>query len=278
MKPNNKLIDGFQYKHLTIHNKKYSTVVFDSRIICNYFNSNKLITPAYQSDIDNDKIVTFQDIYKNNIGYFNCAVEPITFGYISDNNFKDTLFLINGQHRIRAIMNLSKSGFKNKINVTLITFTDINEMKDHYFKINKDSTKVPFFADDINKYKYNNIYKNLIPLLKTQLKPYISSCKSKLIYTTKEIIELMQTVDFLEIYNIDSAENALIQFIQINDTAMTYYNDTNYSLSKKERDVINNDLPLLLKQNNLFDVIFNNDDFIHTEKILKKNKIELVCL
>ena len=109
----------------------------------------KILKPNEQRIKDMDKIteiVKFQDMYFKKNRHFN-FLGLINIHCCKEDNQN---YLVDGQHRFTAASKLVEMGYKPIINVELVYVDTLDQLRDNYSMINKN-TELPEFPDNIDK-------------------------------------------------------------------------------------------------------------------------------
>lgn len=131
-------------------------------------NSNILIIPPFQRDLDYEKVNFIKEKIINNTKK-NWLLQQ---GRINLGIIEEKIYVLDGQHRIKAIELLineqkeKKSDIYDKLlEIVLIKFTSIKSMKDYFIDINSNSNIEPIYT-----YFNNEIIQSTILSLKLWLK------------------------------------------------------------------------------------------------------------
>ena len=106
--------------------------------------------PEIQRIVDNDNV---SEIINYQINYFKKNKHFNFLGVLNIHHCKDrqTYYLIDGQHRYNAIKGLFNMGHCDfNVTVEIVDVESINELKDNYKMINKN-TQLPEFSEEIDK-------------------------------------------------------------------------------------------------------------------------------
>ena len=213
------------------HYNDYSTILklVDPNIFIKHLKNGNIVIPPFQRDLDNEKINLIQDkILKHNSMNWLIQQNPIHLGYI-ESETTDKLYVIDGQHRIKAIEKildlqneLHIDMYDKKLEVIIIKFDTMLSMRNHFLDININSNIEPIY-----KYFDDEIIKSTILKLKNHLKLQFNtsfrraSIKSPIShnYHINEFIELFNPLEVKKFYNLKKEDygnlNLLIDKIMI---------------------------------------------------------------
>jgi hypothetical protein len=127
---------------------------------------DKIKIPDFQRPIDSDKVLSITSKIMENIeGDWLIRQGAITLGII---NKTSVIYILDGQHRLTAIKQIIDEQIEdipnNNIQIMLINFNDLFEMKEHFKDINTNSQIEPIYT-----YFDNEIIKGTIMNIKLWL-------------------------------------------------------------------------------------------------------------
>ena len=109
---------------------------------------DKIKIPDFQRPIDSDKVLSITSKIMENIeGDWLIRQGAITLGII---NKTSVIYILDGQHRLTAIKQIIDEHIEdipnNNIQIMLINFNDLFEMKEHFKDINTNSQIEPIYT------------------------------------------------------------------------------------------------------------------------------------
>ena len=127
--------------------------------------------------------------YKNNPEFFNFK-NKIVLSYIPTN--ENNIYIMDGQHRIEMIKELSKLNYDDYINICCYIINDEEKIKLLYDELNKDSYKNKnyVFLDDFSK----DLHNKFVEYLKTNYSFYFEKRQKKEAYK-KTITEFLNEIE-----------------------------------------------------------------------------------
>lgn len=160
---------------------------------------SELKTPSEQIEIDKDKVVEIYNCYKKNSSFFLSKI-VITIGRLTHDD-KNTYFLIDGQHRMKAIKKLIKNdNINDDIVISFQNLKSNTDITSLFMELNKDSEK--------NLYIVQKEMKDVMKLI--ELKRLMSNkwagcyAEKKLeispFYTLTEFVEMLGKNNFFNKY------------------------------------------------------------------------------
>lgn len=142
----------------------------------------KILIPNEQrirDDMKVNQIIDYQEkYYKNKHNHFN-FIGTINIHCCKENGKN---YLVDGQHRFKAMQNLfTKHHYSNfNVKVEIVIVENQTELKENYNLINKN-TELPEFPEEANKNVVENVcryffteYKSMWTLKKRQIRPYLN--------------------------------------------------------------------------------------------------------
>ena len=184
------------------------------------------------------------------------------------------LQVINGQHRIHAILELNNETHEGEIRTTVRLCDTMEEMEKLYKKVHTDSTKLPF-----NKIGYiEKQNKNIILLFRKEIKKeynvYLSETKSDSCYCFNDLVQNMVSNKFFGKKIYSKTKEIFDDFEKLNlEYFNKYYKGQKYKCrSNKEKIILTNKMVFLLKTNNSFKVYNKNVVFCDPQIIVKNKK------
>jgi 5-methylcytosine-specific restriction endonuclease McrA len=255
-----------------------------------------IIIPPFQRDLDNEKINLIQDkmLKHNNMNWL-IQQNPIHLGYI-ESETSDKLYVIDGQHRIKAVeqllnlqMALQIDLYDKKIDIMIIKFDTMSSMKNHFLDININSNIEPIY-----KYFDDELIKSTILKLKNHFKLHYSSSFRRTLLKSpnthnhhiNEFIELFNPQEIKKLYDKKNEDygnvNLLIEIIMIinlivKEKLFSYQtnNTRKFYMSDKEyQKCVLNSFYLPYDNINFIDYLLNYSDDIELDSIIKP-KIKL---
>lgn len=242
-KPVGKKIDSID-KH-TLKKVKISRLVKMKK-------DGELIIPEFQRDLILSKVKDIENYYLLNQNIFNYISNPIQIA-----NYENKLFLIDGQHRLEALLNLTSrmSIDDDELFVNIFLCDNIQSMKELYSNINLDRLQINEFNEsniesEIIKDKYLKFKK----LLKEKFNQTFYNDPN--IYSLDNFIKQLKDINYLERYN--DLNEAYQNIKDLNDKCSAYY--TNSMMNKlklmgKQKKLINNKIILSIINSNFINVL-----------------------
>lgn len=136
---------------MTLHTLLKSHIELNNKIIGIIDNlqlvNNDINIPDIQRIVDDDNV---DDIVNYQINYYKKYNKFNFIGLINIHCLNNKYYLIDGQHRFRSIKHLSDIGHKFDVIIEIINIHSIDELKENYKIINKN-TQLPDFSDEIDK-------------------------------------------------------------------------------------------------------------------------------
>lgn len=262
---------------------KYSDVEF-------HYTKQTLIIPDYQRALDVDKINEIKlEIEKNN-GYLNNCTNPIQLASIQQNNTEWKHYILDGQHRLSAILEVTNLIPNNYQSFVLHICSSEREAIKIFEKLIKGQEKLYLLSNDIfnDDFRKSRQYQFREYLKKYYPEHFVKSEKNKWIYTIDTFLKKLNDKGFFEkkkkgpIKMKDYVMKKLSKFCKkINYENFIEKNPT--LLYKKEHAILKKcDFNCMgLKNNNFIDYIFTSKNNKITpfhkwkenkQKIPKKNK------
>lgn len=230
--------------------------------------------PPFQTDIDENKIIDMITSYKKNPTYF-AFKNTIVCGVICKND-NITLYLLDGQHRLKMIEELVKEDINDYLYICYYHIKTNEEMKELFKSINKDSHKINNYIslDEFNE----SLYDLTKEYLKTKYSLYFPERKSQINrrHSLTEFLDLLvQKLYFQKFTNIESIINDIEmknkKFNKLIDY-QEYYLENPEMFYKDEQLCVKNGFIISLKNNNFIDFLVDETVIPdHTFKNLKKS-------
>jgi hypothetical protein len=243
-------------------------------------NEDTFINPSCQTDLDEDRVQSMINSYLKNPEYF-IFKNKITIGIFPlENEKKELLFLIDGQHRIEMAKKLYKDhDINDYFTLCYIKTYDYQEIIDIFAECNKDSYKnsISFDENILKQIKYIQLKE----FLKKKYSESFSKTKAKanIIYSITEFIDILMNKIYpgdYHLLNIDELVNHIEtknkKFNKIIDYP-GYLEETPDYFYKDEINCISNGITFVLKNNNFIDYL--KDQTIIPDHIFKNNKSKI---
>jgi hypothetical protein len=232
--------------------------------------------PNCQRELDHDKVEDFIKVSNENMDHFKYHCPRIQFGLMYDK-----YYLIDGQHRCNTFKQIyENTGTIHTIDVVITKLNNPKEMENMYYNLNKENTTLAIPIEEMKQAEETRKYYNIIQYLK---KTFDESCFSarknaNYKYTIEEFINKLKQIELYKIDGIDTPEKA-INFISdknrefFNSVKIYDYPEDAMDLLfyKKEIPNIENECPMMLKRNNFFDFLKNNE-VVPVHKSRRKRK------
>jgi hypothetical protein len=263
--------------------------LIDPNSIIKMLKNNSIIIPPFQRDLDEDKIKYIQEkILKNSNTNWLLKQGRINFGLIEST---DKLYVLDGQHRIRALeqlitmqKELNIDTYQKPIEVIIIKFDKINSMKEHFLDININSKIEPIYT-----YFNNEIIQSTILNLKNWLKEsYSTSFRRATVktdtthnYSIAEFISKFDPEDVKIFFNDNKTDYGDVEllvekilmanlFVKEKLSKLQSTNARRFYISDKDYDkCLANNFYLAYDQINCIDWILNKMDDIDINTIYK---------
>ena len=239
-------------------------------------------TPLFQSVLNDDKINEMIFSYKNNPEFFYFK-NKIVVSYIPTK--ENNIYIMDGQHRIEMIKELSKLNYDDYINICCYIINDEEKIKLLYDELNKDSYKNKnyVFLDDFSKELHNKF----VEYLKSNYSFYFEKRQKKEAYkkTITEFLNEIEETNYL--LKFDSFTKMKEDFESANFTYnylikyKVLFSNNNKIFYKDEHDSVDNGIVFTLKNNNFIDYLLNRNTTPHhrfkkeKKRITKKLKREV---
>ena len=211
-----------------------------------------LIIPEFQRDLILSKVRSIENYYMLNQNIFNYISNPIQIA-----NYENKLFLIDGQHRLEALLNLTSrmSIDDHELFVNIFLCDNIQSMKELYCNINLDRLQ-------INEFNESNIQSEIIKDRYLRFKKLLREKFNQTfyndpnIYSLDNFIKKLRDINYLERYNdlIEAYQNIK----DLNDKCSTYYTNAmmnELKLTGKQKKLINNKIILSIINSNFINVL-----------------------
>lgn len=233
---------------------------------------NLLLTPPFQTEIDEDKVLMMIKSYKKNPDYL-IYKNKIVIGYIVKTN---NLYILDGNHRIEMVKQIYKD-----VNDYLIfccyKITDEIEMKRIFKEINKDSYKYNNYIS-LNEFT-ENIYDLCKDYLYKHYSLYFAEKKKEMEhrFTINEFLnklvenKYINKFENLELLILD-LENNNKNFNNLIDY-QEYFNENKDYFYKDEYNCVKDGKIYALKNNNFINYLINNHITPDHKFKYKKKKI-----
>ena len=245
------------------------------------YEKGDIVIPEWQRTLDQTKIDQITKYAKSNPNFFIFQTNPIQIISLTNDNGSYN-FVIDGQHRLNAIIKNYELGVNNMIMVAYTYCSNLEEVANIYKMINIETPNMAIPFDEITKEFKQKSYIKLRQLLLEQYKEYFGTIKDKYRYSLDEFISKLRENKFLEYLEYVDLQETLEYLKLEND----YFYD-NYGYSKIIKHSIDNfydreigciqaKIIFSLRRNNFIDYLFNNDiKPIHEQKYVKTkiNKI-----
>jgi hypothetical protein len=242
----------------------------------------EIVIPEWQRSIDTNKVNSIETFAKTNANFFIFQTNPIQIINLSNSNGTYN-FIIDGQHRLQACINLfNKNGINNYIMLAVTNCANIQEVKQIYETINIETTNMAIPFDEIEKDFKQQSYIKIRKILVEQYKDYFGTNKDKYRYSIDEFVAKLRENKFLEYLTYTDIQET-IEYLILENQA--FYDEYGYdkiikhstdSFYEKEIICIRSKIIFTLRRNNFIDYLFHNDTKpIHEKKLLKKkiNKV-----
>jgi hypothetical protein len=146
--------------------------------------SNRLEIPLIQSDLDEDKVEQIYSCYLKNNSFF-LSKMILTIAYLEDDTKKE-FYLIDGQHRVNAIIKLvSDEKINDHVIISFQKIDSIAEVQELFCELNKDSV-----------HNASNVEKTVTERMKIfEIKKHIKSSWAPCFSTTKSTATHFYTID-----------------------------------------------------------------------------------
>jgi len=135
---------------------------------------DKINLPQMQRDLVDERVEDFKDIYKNELKAGCLNIRPFSVAYHKKNK---TYYLIDGQHRYRALLNLYNNDFI-KENVSIMLYitevSDDKEMKKVLKIINSAMSMEDLYFEDIDE-KNRQLRLDIVTYFKTTYPSYFKT-------------------------------------------------------------------------------------------------------
>ena len=239
-------------------------------------------TPLFQSVLNDDKINEMIFSYKNNPEFFNFK-NKIVVSYIPTK--ENNIYIMDGQHRIEMIKELTKLNYDDYINICCYIINDEEKIKLLYDELNKDSYKNKnyVFLDDFSK----DLHNKFVEYLKSNYSFYFEKRQKKEAYkkTITEFLNEIEETNYL--LKFDSFIKMKEDFESANFTYnylikyKVLFSNNNKIFYKEEHDSVDNGIVFTLKNNNFIDYLLNRNTIPHhrfkkeKKRITKKLKKEV---
>jgi hypothetical protein len=212
----------------------------------------ELIIPEFQRDLILSKVRSIENYYMLNQNIFNYISNPIQIA-----NYENKLFLIDGQHRLEALLNLTSrmSIDDHELFVNIFLCDNIQSMKELYCNINLDRLQ-------INEFNENNIQSEIIKDRYLRFKKLLREKFNQTfyndpnIYSLDNFIKQLRDINYLERYN--DLNEAYQNIKDLNDKCSTYYTNAmmnKLKLTGKQKKLINNKIILSIINSNFINVL-----------------------
>lgn len=231
-------------------------------------------TPLFQSVLNDDKIKEMIFSYKNNPEFFYFK-NKIVVSYIPSN--ENNIYIMDGQHRIEMIKELSKLNYDDYINICCYIINDEEKIKLLYDELNKDSYKNMnyVFLDDFSK----DLHNKFVEYLKTNYGFYFEKRQKKEAYkkTITEFLNEIEETNYL--LKFDSFTKMKEDFESANFTYnylikyKVLFLNNNKIFYKDEHDSVDNGIVFTLKNNNFIDYLLNRNTTPHHKFKKEKKRI-----
>lgn len=260
--------------HYKFHNGQENKISF--KMITQLLEEKQLLTPRYQTDMDEDKINEMVNSYLKNPTHL-IFKNKIVIAVINE----EKLYLIDGQHRLQMARSLYLNYDKDdEFFFCYFYIKNDNEMKELFFEINKDSYKnhnyISLDEFNLNLYDYTKLY------LERNYKDYFSQKKNtnKHIYSLTEFMNILLENKFFSKYTniediittIENKNNKFYKLIGYRD----YLIEDRNSFYVDEYECINQHKIIGLKNNNFIEYLLDDkNEVIPDHKFkYKKQKIQ----
>jgi len=246
-----------------------------------HFLEKDFIIPEYQRDLDIDKVEEmYEKINKSidNLIIFSNQVNPIQIATIQIEENKFNHIVIDGQHRLNALIKLP-----TKFNKILFTFhlQICNNEKEAIEKfktcIKGNDTNYLIDSQLLNPYFKDSIPYKLKLLIQDELSEYfVNSKKNPYIYNLESFLIKLKNIGFFFKYKNKSVKQLYKLLIKrnnkfFNKKYLQYIKDNNYDVFyKKEIICIQNKRIFSLKNNNFIDYLNN----VKIDKFHKFRKVK----
>lgn len=244
-KPVGKKIDSID-KH-TLKKVKISRLVKMKK-------EEELIIPEFQRDLILSKVRGIENYYMLNQNIFNYISNPIQIA-----NYENKLFLIDGQHRLEALLNLTSrmSIDDHELFVNIFLCDNIQSMRELYNNINLDRLQ-------INEFDESNIQSEIIKDKYLKLKKLLKEKFSQTfyndpnVYSSDNFIKKLRDINYLERFN--DLNEAYQNIKELNDKCSTYYTNSTMNklkLTGKQKKLVCNKTIISIINSNFINVLDN---------------------
>ena len=212
----------------------------------------ELIIPEFQRDLILSKVRSIENYYMLNQNIFNYISNPIQIA-----NYENKLFLIDGQHRLEALLNLTSrmSIDDHELFVNIFLCDNIQSMKELYCNINLDRLQINEFNEsNIQSEIIKDRYLRFKKLLKEKFNQTFYNDPN--IYSLDNFIKQLRDINYLERYN--DLNEAYQNIKDLNDKCSTYYTNAmmnKLKLTGKQKKLINNKIILSIINSNFINVL-----------------------
>lgn len=212
----------------------------------------ELIIPEFQRNLILSKVRGIENYYQLNQNIFNYISNPIQIA-----NYENKLFLIDGQHRLEALLNLSNrmSIDDHELFVNIFLCDNVQSMKELYNNINLDRLQINEFDEsniqsEITKDKYLRFKK----ILKEKFNHTFYSDPN--LYSLDNFIKKLKDINYLERFG--NLNEAYQNIKELNDKCSTYYTISiinKLKLTGKQKKLVSNKTIISIINSNFINVL-----------------------
>ena len=193
---------GIVGKDVGVSNGKCGIKILTFQQICETTN---IVIPNFQRDIQDDKVCQIVEQYKQehktHQNYF------IKHGYaLCLCKIGKRLYLIDGQHRYRALKKVYTDGYNDSALVRIQLCESIDEMKNDFALLNINSN-IPI----VYTYFEDEFVQELMLNVKTQLKTHFGSCFSRTLSAKTQSCNRMHIDEFMGLFQMDYIKELYLQ-------------------------------------------------------------------
>jgi hypothetical protein len=254
---------------------KYELKLMLYHELVNLYNKSEIVIPSWQRTLDDTKINEISTYAKTNPNFFIFQTNPIQIISLTNSNGTYN-FVVDGQHRLKAVIKNYDLGIDNYIMVAYTFCSTIQEVENIYKMINIDTPNMAIPFDEISKEFKKNSYVKLRFLINDQYKEYFGTNKDKYRYSLDEFVGLLRENKFLEYLEYEDLQETL-EYLRLENNS--FYDSYGYdkiishsitTFYEKEIQSIQAKIIFTLRRNNFIDYLFNSGiKPIHQQKYVK---------
>ena len=240
----------------------------------------KIMIPDFQRTQNTDKIESIKKLFQEEPEWFYYCTNPLQLCYLKTEDKLKILYIIDGQHRLKAGLSLFKEHDEKEINVVITKCNNYDDIEKRYKLFNVDNKDILFNKNDIIEIETKKKIYILKDILEKKQKK-IFKHDSNICYSLDQFLNKLIDEQFID-ERFTTCDEAYTFIMKRNDIFYeNYYSNKDIkSFKADEQKLIKEQKIFTLSSNNFIDFL-NYDEkydedfvFIHNIKKVKNNELK----